>query len=536
MTANLDRYPQDLTDERATHLAYGEDIDRAASLLRSGVSVLIFCEKALMQYLWQRIADLAGLVPLLLVAPSDPAPVPGEPSFPRPLRQRHLDELRRVMLDMKDNNVLVLPHLDLLAGGMDETLQAETREVVEVLYGPGGGDPAEQPSSSYHRVLLGFADPSLMMPQVLTHRFGVRLDISGVGPKVTHPHNGVEQATAEALVLRREAELFQGIDPVQFYKHLAGLHPVRLRQAMRYAYQLHHQRGEACTVEDLRQTLRQFKAQASGNFELPDVSFKNIGGYRAVIAELEEALDLMLDTTASPFVRRSIPRGFILNGPPGTGKTLFAKAIAARMQGTVMIVSGPEVNGMYFGESERRVRELFADARRSAPSVIVFDEIDAIAGRRSGGQDGGARAGNAVVAQILTEMDGFREDVMMLVVGTTNRLEDIDEALLRPSRFQQIKIGYPDDEARQSIIRVWAEQCDIRNLPEELLGPLSNAMGDKWSGDDIRAVFAKVAAELHRDRRRKDPRNLLLEEVLGEVVGRMRVTKRELATAQRGRR
>ena len=136
--------------------------------------------------------------------------------------------------------------------------------------------------------------------------------------------------------------------------------------------------------------------------------------------------------------RELIPRGFIFYGPPGTGKTLFAKAIANQLNATIQVVSGPEVTDMYVGESERKLRELFAEARRNAPAVLVFDEFDSIAAQRSGRDDGGSRAGNAIVAQILTEMDGFRPDVPMLVIGTTNRLDIIDDALLRPSRFQAV--------------------------------------------------------------------------------------------------
>src|SRR5215208_962862 len=90
-----------------------------------------------------------------------------------------------------------------------------------------------------------------------------------------------------------------------------------------------------------------------------------------------------------------IPRGFIFHGPPGTGKTLFAKAIANKLNATIQVVSGPEITDMYVGESERKVRELFAAARRNAPAVLVFDEFDSIATRRSGRDDGGSRAGNA---------------------------------------------------------------------------------------------------------------------------------------------
>src|SRR5262249_28247792 len=141
------------------------------------------------------------------------------------------------------------------------------------------------------------------------------------------------------------------------------------------------------------------------------------------------------------------------------------KAIANELEATIMVVSGPEVTDKYVGEGERKIRELFAEARRNAPSVIVFDEFDAIAGRRTGRDDGGSRAGNAMVAQLLTELDGFREDVPFLVVGTTNQLNLIDPALLRPSRFRGIRVGLPDVVARKAIIGVHAKRFNITMEP-----------------------------------------------------------------------
>ena len=211
-----------------------------------------------------------------------------------------------------------------------------------------------------------------------------------------------------------------------------------------------------------------------------------------------------------------IPRGFIFHGPPGTGKTLFAKAIATEMGGTIQVVSGPEVTDMYVGESERKLRELFAEARRNAPAVLVFDEFDSIAAKRSGRDDGGSRAGNAVVAQLLTELDGFRPEVPVLIIGTTNRIDIIDEALLRPSRFREIKIGLPEDPAaRKAIARIHAKHFQV-DAGGELLDAIANSTNG-MNGDEIRSIFRDAKAnELVGDRRRANAR------VLGEMVGRLR--------------
>jgi len=215
-----------------------------------------------------------------------------------------------------------------------------------------------------------------------------------------------------------------------------------------------------------------------------------------------------------------MPRGFIFFGPPGTGKTLFAKAIANRLNATIMVVSGPEVTDKYVGEGERKIRELFASARRNAPSVLVFDEFDAIAGRRTERDDGGSRAGNAMVAQLLTELDGFREDVPYLVIGTTNQLRLIDPAMLRPSRFRPIRIDLPRIEARRAIIKVHAKRFNIE-LSDELVEMIAEATNFR-SGDDIQSIFrdAYVGKHLH-NRPAEDPQSL------GELVGRLNRTVRE---------
>jgi transitional endoplasmic reticulum ATPase len=166
---------------------------------------------------------------------------------------------------------------------------------------------------------------------------------------------------------------------------------------------------------------------------------------------------------------------------------------------------------MYVGESERKLRELFAEARRNAPAVLVFDEFDSIAGRRTGRDDGGSRAGNAIVAQLLTELDGFRPEVPVLIIGTTNRIDIIDDALLRPSRFRPIKIDLPDPVARKAIARC-AEHFEIEHN-DALLTAIAEAT-EGMNGDEIRSIFRDARAdELVGDHRRPDARRL------GELIG-----------------
>ncbi|MCE3289755.1 MAG: Vesicle-fusing ATPase, partial [Caulobacter sp.] len=433
-------------------LAYADEIARVRSFLKARLSVLVRCEKLVAERLIDAIVRGSGLTAKRLVLSAE-AEVAG-PGGSR--SQRHLSALRQAIEDLKEQEVLVLPHFDLLVGG-GSNLSNEARESAEILYALRGESRQDE------ALILACVDPSLDLPEVIVSRFAVRMEALGV-PKLITTADGARQPLGKVLVTADEAACFKDYDPVALYKNVAGMNPVRMREAIQYAV---HEHGDGAPVPAARlhQAIRAFKAQTFASFEIPNVSFDEIGGYTDLKAELNDALRLMTENfEALPnaeLQRELIPRGFLFYGPPGTGKTLFAKAIANALNATILVVSGPEVTDMYVGESERKVRDLFSEARRNAPAVLVFDEFDAIATKRSGRDDGGSRAGNAVVAQILTEMDGFRPEVPILVIGTTNQLSLIDPALLRPSRFRPIAIGLPDGPAREAIARVHAAKFRI---------------------------------------------------------------------------
>lgn len=500
-TSNDDELPTNISEKDAVRLAYAQEINTTASFLRAGLSVLVMCEKLVVEHLWREMALRANLNPIELTVPDEEE----GGLMPRSLRQRQLATLKNLINALKQGDILVIPHLDLLAGGSDSNLPTESRELIELVY------------KQSDRLMLAFADRSQDIPEVLAARFAVRLLISGVSRTVTYP-NGEEKNIGRALVTQDEAAHFEDFDPEGLYKNIAGMNPIRLRHALKYAVK-EVAGAEKVPVTRLYQAIRAFKAQTSVNFEVPDVTFADIGGYNSVKAELNKALRLMTGSYNLPneqLRRELIPRGFIFHGPPGTGKTLFAKAIANQLNATIQVVSGPEVTDMYVGESERKVRELFAEARRNAPAVLVFDEFDSIATKRSGRDDGGTRAGNALVAQILTEMDGFRPDVPMLVIGTTNRLDIIDEALLRPSRFKAIAINRPDLPARRAIAQVHARHFNIE-VSSDLIEVIA-AETKGMSGDDLRSLFRDACVGLYCE----EPPRPADAQSFGELVGLLR--------------
>jgi cell division protease FtsH len=243
--------------------------------------------------------------------------------------------------------------------------------------------------------------------------------------------------------------------------------------------------------------------------DLPRVDLqKDIGGYDKVKEKIsKEILDLLATREAAEsaeqirYLEEIIPKGIIFWGPPGTGKTLFAKAIATALDATVTIVSGPELKSKWVGESEENLRRVFAQARKSAPALIVFDELDSFAAAR--GTYAGSGVEHSMVNQMLTEMDGFRKEEMVFVIGTTNFVESLDSALLRPGRFElSIHIPAPREEDRKAIIQIYEEKFqihleeDIRDYAVQKTGGFVDDISRmRYSGDHLYAMMRALKRE-----------------------------------------
>ena len=247
------------------------------------------------------------------------------------------------------------------------------------------------------------------------------------------------------------------------------------------------------TDEDFREALKEVGPSAlrEVQVQIPNVSWDDVGGLDQLKEELQEAVEWPIKyKDAYDYVDVDSPKGILLHGPPGTGKTMIAKALAKMTESNFISIKGPELLSKWVGESEKGVREIFRKARQAAPCIIFLDEVDALVPRRgSGGSD--SHVTENVVSQILTEIDGLEELHNVLIIGATNRLDIVDEALLRPGRFDRIiEVPNPDEKGRLHIFEIHTKNKPLAN--DVKISEIVK-LTDNFSGAEIAAVTNRAA-------------------------------------------
>ena len=519
------KLPVSLTAQEAVESAYAAELAEVAGHLVRGLPSLVECDKELAPYLFvnlrSRLRD-QNLRCVYLDGRPRETDTQGGP-MPVGLIGTMIAQLREAVRGAVERRVVVLPHLDLLttsSGG----LTGEAREVIPLLY--------ENPEL----VWLGFKDPSFPLPKVIENLFPHRLSILGTA-----------RNRLAGLVTQKESRKFgREFNPWQLYKYVSGVNAVRLRKLLSTVEGEDYPADPKSAYRHLR------NATLTGALEIPDIGLeKDIGGYDKVKRRLrQEILDVLqrrdAATDAEDVARLEdlIPRGMIFWGPPGTGKTYFAKAIATAIGAAVTVVSGPELKSKWVGESEENLRQIFHKARQSAPAIIVFDELDSFATAR--GTYSGSGVEHSMVNQLLTEMDGFHKEELVFVVGTTNFVESLDPALLRPGRFEfHLHIPYPEPDDRRAILEIYNAKMRLKMTPDAVDYAVKRtedfvvgmAGGTRYSGDHLNALCRSIARLRLREDLKGDTDPKLVERVMTEWVDRPQMTRAEesvLATHEAG--
>jgi len=504
--------PAEIGAFEAVESAYPAELSRSHSALGRGLPVLVECDKELTPFFYKCLRDRLKADGKKCVYLDGRPPADADPMrTPATVVGVLLMQLRDIVRGAVGDRIVVLPHLDLLTTSQTG-LTSEAREVISLLY--------ENPQILW----LGFKDPSFLLPQVISNLFAHRESILGI-PRDRLPR----------LVTQRESRKFgRGLDPYALYKYVSGVNAVRLRRLLSSI------EGEDYPA-DPEAALAQLRSATVGpELSLPNIDLdRDIGGYdkvkkrlKAEILEILARKDRLDDERQVAHLESLVPRGMIFCGPPGTGKTLFAKAMASSLGAAVSVISGPELKSRWVGESEERIRQVFVRARQSAPSVIVFDELDSFATAR--GTYTGSGVEHSMVNQLLTEMDGFRSDELVFVVGTTNFVESLDPALLRPGRFEfHLEIPYPGPDDRRAIFSIYDKALALELSPRGLdyavkrTGDPVESTGSRHSGDHIQALCRALARRRIRKELSGATEPADIEEVITEYLDRPALTSEE---------
>jgi proteasome regulatory subunit len=258
--------------------------------------------------------------------------------------------------------------------------------------------------------------------------------------------------------------------------------------------------NDSFAVQRLLDNETDARAQAMEVEESPEVTYADIGGIDEQVREVREAVeDPLVNPEQFETVGVEPPSGVLLHGPPGTGKTMLAKAVANETDATFIKMAGSELVRKFIGEGSRLVRDLFELASEREPAVIFIDEIDAVASKRTDSKTSGDAEVQRTMMQLLSDMDGFEDRGDIRIIAATNRFDMLDEAILRPGRFDRlIEVPKPGIEGRIRILQIHtrnmnvADDLDFEELAEEL---------DDYSGADIASLTTEAGMYAIRDER-----------------------------------
>jgi transitional endoplasmic reticulum ATPase len=250
--------------------------------------------------------------------------------------------------------------------------------------------------------------------------------------------------------------------------------------------------------------------------KIPEITYEDIGGLGDEIKKIRELVEIPLKHPEI-FERLGIepPKGILLHGVPGTGKTLLAKAVANESDANFILLNGPEIMSKFYGESEKKIRDIFEEAEKTAPAIIFIDEIDAIAPKR---EDVQGEVERRVVSQLLTMMDGLKSRGKVIVIGATNRPNSIDSALRRPGRFdRELEISVPGKEGRLAILKIHTRGMPLKGVDLNKIAAVTHG----FVGADLESLSKESAMNVLRKYLHKinlDEEEIIPQEILEKLI------------------
>ncbi len=283
--------------------------------------------------------------------------------------------------------------------------------------------------------------------------------------------------------------------------------------------------NKPCYVSENTEVILNPKAVEISDERIPEINYEDIGGLSEEIKKIREMVEIPLKHPEI-FQRLGVesPKGVLLHGPPGTGKTLLAKAVATETEANFILLNGPEVMSKWYGESEKKIRNLFDEAEKTAPTIIFIDEIDAMAPKR---EDVMGEVERRVVSQLLTMMDGLKSRGKVIVIGATNRVNALDPALRRPGRFdRELEINAPSKEGRLAILKIHTRGMPLtKNVKLDEIASLTHG----FVGADLEALSKEAAMNVLRKHLHKI--KLDDEQIPSEVLEKLIVNQNDFIDA-----
>ena len=288
--------------------------------------------------------------------------------------------------------------------------------------------------------------------------FGERLD--GTRVETRHPIYKRDESVDNAIEELGVITVFESVEQPSIWSQLlVGAFPILLLLGIFFFFMRQMQGGMSGRGGPMAFGKSKAKLMEGGKVT---TTFDDVAGCEEAKQDVQELVDFLRDPTKFQKLGGKIPRGVLMVGPPGTGKTLLARAIAGEAKVPFFSISGSDFVEMFVGVGASRVRDMFEQAKKHSPCIVFIDEIDAVGRQRGAGLGGGHDEREQTLNQLLVEMDGFEENLGVIVIAATNRPDVLDAALLRPGRFdRQVMVGLPDIKGREQIMNVHLKKVPV---------------------------------------------------------------------------